>query len=329
MARQSGLGRGLGSLIPGADEQLPAVPGSAQLVEVPIAAIRPNPFQPRDAFDDEALDALTASIRELGVLQPILVRAVGEREYELVAGERRWRAARRAGLSTVPAIVRRVDDKTSLEQALVENLQRQDLNPLEEAAALQQLIDDFQLTHDEVAKRVGKSRASVTNALRLLGLSPNLQRLVRDGRLTAGHARALLGTSDRSYQEALAKRAITEDLSVRAVEEAVRARQPGGRPTPAPTGGTNKGADRPAGLVELELLLAEHLQTKVAIDLGSGGSGRVTIHIADLPDLERVFRLMTSGGEFEPEADVEMELNGEPTSEEDASASVAEVAALG
>ncbi len=309
MARQSGLGRGLGSLIPAADDQLPAMPGAAQLVEVPIAAIRPNPHQPRDHFDDEALQSLADSIRELGVLQPVLVRAVGDREYELIAGERRWRAARRAGLTTIPAVVRRVEDRASLEQALVENIQRQDLNPLEEAAALQQLIDDFNLTHDEVAKRVGKSRAAVTNALRLLGLSPNLQRLVREGRLTAGHARALLGTADKSYQESLAKRVVTEDLTVRAVEEAVRAREPGMRgPTSSAAKPTRQSADRPAGLVELELLLAEHLQTKVAIDLGSAGSGRVTIHIADLQDLERVFRLMTANGEGEPPLDESVEL---------------------
>lgn len=287
-------------MIPAADDQMPAMPGAAQLVEVPIAAIRPNPHQPRDHFDDEALQSLADSIRELGVLQPVLVRAVGDREYELIAGERRWRAARRAGLSTIPAVVRRVEDRASLEQALVENIQRQDLNPLEEAAALQQLIDDFNLTHDEVAKRVGKSRATVTNALRLLGLSPNLQRLVREGRLTAGHARALLGTADKSYQESLAKRVVTEDLTVRAVEEAVRAREPGLRAGTAPgTKPTRQSVDRPAGLVELELLLAEHLQTKVAIDLGSAGSGRVTIQIADLQDLERVFRLMTANGDGE------------------------------
>lgn len=304
MARQSGLGRGLGSLIPAADDQMPAMPGAAQLVEVPIAAIRPNPHQPRDHFDDEALQSLADSIRELGVLQPVLVRAVGDREYELVAGERRWRAARRAGLITIPAIVRRVEDRASLEQALVENIQRQDLNPLEEAAALQQLIDDFSLTHDQVAKRVGKSRAAVTNALRLLGLSPNLQRLVREGRLTAGHARALLGTADKSYQEALAKRIVTEDLTVRAVEEAVRAREPGLRAGSEPVAQrARQSADRPVGLVELELLLAEHLQTKVAIDLGSAGSGRVTIQIADLQDLERVFRLITANGDGESPLD--------------------------
>jgi ParB family chromosome partitioning protein len=262
------------------------------LVELPIASIRPNPLQPRDHFDDAALESLAASIRELGVLQPVLVRPVAEREYELVAGERRWRAARRAGLATIPAVVRRVDDRLSLEQALVENLQRQDLNPLEEAAALQQLIDDFGLTHDDVAKRVSKSRAAVTNSLRLLTLSPNLQRLVREGRLAAGHARALLGTSDKSYQESLARRAVTEELSVRAVEEAVRARQ---EVTRSPKQRTPSRADRPAGLVELEVLLAEHLQTGVRIELSTAGAGRVVIKVADLADLERVFDRMTAG----------------------------------
>lgn len=298
MARPSGLGRGLGSLIPGADDAMPSVPDGATLMDIPIASIRPNPHQPRDQFDDAALESLTASIRELGVLQPVLVRAVSDRDYELIAGERRWRAARRAGLATVPAVVRRVEDRGSLEQALVENLQREDLNPLEEAAALQHLVDDFGLTHEDVARRIGRSRAAVTNALRLLGLSPNIQRMVRDGRLSASHARALLGTSDKHYQEALARRIAAEELSVRAVEEAVRARQD---VTPARTSkSAATSAPRPAGLVELELLLAEHLQTKVAIDLTAAGAGRVVIHVADLQDLERVFRVMTTGLDVAP-----------------------------
>ncbi|MEY2588992.1 MAG: ParB family transcriptional regulator, chromosome partitioning protein, partial [Acidimicrobiaceae bacterium] len=203
MARRSGLGRGLGALIPaevsGVDQ------AETALLEVPVSQITTNPNQPRRSFDEEALASLTASVRELGVLQPLLVRPGGDDRYELIAGERRWRAAKRAGLPSVPVIVRTVDDTTSLEQALVENLHRQDLNALEEAAAYQQLIEDFHLTHDQVAAKVGKSRAAVSNTLRLFQLPPAIQKLVADGQLSAGHARALLGTPDRAYQEQLAR----------------------------------------------------------------------------------------------------------------------------
>jgi len=192
-------------------------------MDIPVSAIHPNPLQPRENFDEETLGSLTASIREVGVLQPILVRR-DEDSYELVAGERRWRAAKRAGLVTIPALVRTADDVASMTQALVENLHREDLNPMEEAAAYQQLIEDFGLTHEEVAARVGRTRASVSNTLRLFQLPPGLQRLVIDGQLSAGHARALLGTPDRSFQEQLARRAVAEGLSVRAVEEAIRQR---------------------------------------------------------------------------------------------------------
>ncbi|MBV8692338.1 MAG: ParB/RepB/Spo0J family partition protein, partial [Actinobacteria bacterium] len=227
MGRRSGLGRGLGALIP---TEVVQEAGSA-LLELPVSAIRPNNFQPRSHFDEDALASLTASVRELGVLQPILVRQNDDGAYELIAGERRWRAAKRAGLQTVPALVRSATDADSLEQALVENLHRQDLNPLEEAAAYQQLIEDFRLTHDELATRVGKSRAAISNTLRLFQLPPGIQRLVAEGQLSAGHARALLGTPDRAYQEALARRAVGEGLSVRAVEDAIKAR---GEQAPAP-----------------------------------------------------------------------------------------------
>ena len=221
MARRSGLGKGLGALIP--SEVVEADDGI--LREVPIGSITPNAFQPREHFDEEALSSLAASIREIGVLQPILVRPSGDEDgtYELIAGERRWRAARRAGLSTIPVLIRAsTDDKGSLEQALVENLHRADLNALEEAAAYQQLIDDFDLTHEEVATRVGKSRASVTNTLRLLQLPSGVQRALQEGQISAGHARALLGTPDRSLQEELAVLVVAEGLSVRATEELVR-----------------------------------------------------------------------------------------------------------
>src|SRR5690242_12590753 len=220
-SRRSGLGRGLGALIPGGAVSEAA--GSA-LVEVPVASVIPNRFQPRERFDEEALTALTASIREMGVLQPILVRPTADGTYELIAGERRWRAAKRAGLQLIPAILREVEDSRSLEQALVENLHRQDLNPLEEAAAYQQLIEDFGLTQESVAQRVGRSRSAVANTLRLFQLPPPIQRMVVEGRLSAGHARSLLATPDRALQEELADEAIAEDLSVRELEARVRDR---------------------------------------------------------------------------------------------------------
>ena len=196
---------------------------------LPVGSIVPNPHQPRVHFDEETLAELAASIREIGVLQPVLVRATGENTYELIAGERRWRAARRAGLAVIPAIVRVTDDLGSVEQALVENLHRQDLTPLEEAAAYQQLIEDFSLTHEQVASRVGKSRSSITNTLRLMSLPAAIQALLADGRLSAGHAKALLGTPDRAFQEQLARRAAAESWSVRMLEDAVKQR--GGTPS--------------------------------------------------------------------------------------------------
>lgn len=293
MARQAGLGRGLGALIPPELEQ--ADQGEAVLVQLPIAAIVTNRHQPRKAFDEEALAQLTASVRELGVLQPLLVRPLGDQRYELVAGERRWRAAKRAGLPAVPAIVRSVDDTTSLEHALVENLHRQDLNPLEEAAAYQQLIEDFHLTHEQVATRVGKSRAAVTNSLRLFQLPPAIQRLVADRQLTAGHARALLGTPDRAFQEHLAGRAVSEGLSVRDVEDAVRARSGGdsAEPSTAPSAAARPARLRAPGLLELEELLSLYLETNVQVTMGSR-KGRVVIEFADLEDLERIYRGIAS-----------------------------------
>jgi len=265
--------------------------GSA-LIEVPLSRIIPNSFQPRKHFDEERLASLTASVRELGVLQPVLVRPAQDDRYELVAGERRWRAAKRAGLQTIPALVRDVADDASLEQALVENLHRQDLNPLEEGAAYQQLIEDFHLTHDEVATRVGKSRAAVSNTLRLFQLPPTIQRLVAEGQLAEGHARALLGTPDRAFQEALARRTVSEGLTVRAVEEAVRARNDLGRGTGGGAGAAGPRRLRPPGLHELEELLSSHLETRVKVDMGAK-KGRVLVEFASLEDLERIYRAMT------------------------------------
>jgi len=291
VARRSGLGRGLGALIP--SEVASAEEGPLTYTELPLTVITTNPHQPRKVFDEEALASLTASVRELGVLQPILVRPLPDDKYELVAGERRWRAAKRAGLPSVPAIIRDVDDTTSLEHALVENLHRQDLNPLEEAAAYQQLIEDFHLTHDQVAARVGKSRAAVSNTLRLFQLPPAIQKLVAENQLSAGHARALLGTPDRAYQEQLARRAVAENLSVRDVEESVRARTEL-EESPAP-GASASGSGptvrklRAPGLLELEELFSQYLDTKVQVTMGPR-RGKVVIDFADLEDLERIYR---------------------------------------
>ena len=302
MARRSGLGRGLGALIP---TDITGETGSA-LREVPVGSIVPNPHQPRSYFDEEALASLTASVAELGVLQPILVRELADEHFELIAGERRWRAAKRAGLSTVPVVVRPVDEVLSLEQALVENLHREDLNPLEEAAAYQQLMEDFELTQEQVAQKVGKSRSSVANTLRLFQLPPSIQRLVADNQLAAGHAKALLGTPDRHFQEELAKRIVADGLSVREAEEAVRLHgqpEPGDEEAaPAPTiapPAVGEPAEprrlRAPGLLELEELLAEHLATRVNVSMASGGGrGKIVVDFSGLEDLERIYRAMTA-----------------------------------
>lgn len=291
MARRSGLGKGLGSLIPPSTEGLDEEGG--QLRELPIATIVANTYQPRDHFDEEALVSLSASIRSVGVLQPILVRQTGEDSFELIAGERRWRAAKRAGLQTIPAIVRPVADGDSLEQALVENLHREDLSPLEEAAAYQRLMEEFSMTQDQVATRVGRSRSSVANTLRLLQLPASIQRLLRDGRLTAGHARALLGTPDRSFQESLAKAVVNERLSVRDVEERVRehgeSSTDGGSGEPRPVATVKAAAD-----LEAEGLLAEHLDTRVSVSSGRS-KGRIVIEYSNFDDLARIVTTIVDG----------------------------------
>jgi ParB family transcriptional regulator, chromosome partitioning protein len=292
VARPGGLGRGLGALIPTGT----VAEQAGGLAELPTAEIRPNPQQPREHFDEEALAALADSIREVGILQPVLVRAGEDGGYELIAGERRWRAARRAGLQTIPAMVRVADDAAMLQHAIVENIQREELNPLEEAAAYQQLIEDFSLTHDDVATRVGKSRATITNTLRLLQLPPSIQRCLKDGTIRMGHAHALLGTPDRGFQEELAKRVVAEDLSVRQVEDAIRNRQ---EPAPPPNEVAAAASDpggrlRPPGLLELEELLGDYLETRVKITMGAR-HGRVQIEFANLEDLERIYRAMSQG----------------------------------
>lgn len=304
MAERRKLGRGLSTLIPSGlppETQTPrptaspapapvaSLPDSA-LRDVPIDSIVANPHQPRVHFDDDSLSELSKSIKEIGVLQPLLVRESAPGAYVLIAGERRWRAARKANLKTVPVVVREITEIESVEQALVENLHRQDLTALEEASAYQQLVEDFSLTHDQVAKRVGKSRAAVSNALRLLTLPAAVQGFLADGRLSAGHARALLGSPSNEVMERLAATAVKEGWSVRAVETAVKegiAEKPGHKKP------TDQGL-KPAGLLELESLLAEHLDTKVAVSM-SGKRGRISIDFADLVDLERIYRVMTEG----------------------------------
>ncbi len=298
MARRSGLGRGLGALIPTET----VAERSSALVELPLGSIRPNVLQPRGHFDEDALASLTASIRELGVLQPVLVRPLEGGDpsgatHELIAGERRWRAAKRVGLQTIPALVKTASNVDSLEQALVENLHRQDLNAIEEAAAYQQLIEDFKLTHDQVATRVGKSRAAVTNTLRLFQLPPGIQRLVADNQLSAGHARALLGTPDRSFQEALSRRVLTDGLSVRAVEDAVKDHLAHADDGPTEPESSPRRL-RPPGLLELEELLAGHLDTRVKVEMGK--RGRIVIEFGDLEDLERIYRVMTEPSDSRP-----------------------------
>ena len=318
MARRSGLGKGLSALIPSE-----AVGETDSLLRVvPISHIRPNVFQPRSHFDEESMAALAASIKAVGLLQPVLVRELHDEAetYELIAGERRWRAARRAGLQTIPVLVQVADDVASLEQALVENLHRVDLNALEEAAAYQQLIDEFGLTHEQVATRMGKGRATITNTLRLLQLPAGAQRALAERTISAGHARALLGTPDRALQEKLVDRIVDEGLTVRAVEELVR---DGGAelrvvppapdepavstPEPGTTSGTTSGSTDTAtrrppprklpepGVLELEELLSTHLNTRVKVDI-QNRRGRLVVEFATLEDLERIYRAMMGDG---------------------------------
>ena len=289
MARRGGLGKGLGALIPTVTTD-----SSGGMREIPITSIKPNKYQPRSHFDEEDLSALVGSIREVGVLQPVLVRPEGD-GYELIAGERRWRAAKRVGLQTIPALIRVADDAAALEQALVENLHRANLNPLEEAAAYQQLIEDFGLTHEEVAGRVGKGRATVSNTLRLMHLPPTVQRALRDGQLSMGHARALLGTPDRAFQEKLAREVVSDGLSVRAVEDAVRLHGLSDEGAQAGLETPEKEPRSPRlrapGLLELEELLGERLATGVHVSMGAK-RGRVVVDFSGLDDLERIYRII-------------------------------------
>ena len=267
------------------------VPG-LRFAELPVGQVRPNPRQPRQVFDEEALAELVHSVREVGVLQPVVVRPAGTDEagqprYELVMGERRWRAVQEAGLETIPAIVRDTVDDDLLRDALLENLHRAELNPLEEAAAYQQLLDDFGCTHEELAGRIGRSRPQISNTLRLLKLPPAVQRRVAAGVLSAGHARALLGLEDVDSMERLAGRIVSEGLSVRAVEEIVALGDGPAKPVrrkPRPGGHTGE-------LNELATRLGDRLDTRVTVALGRT-KGRLSIDFASVEDLNRIITLM-------------------------------------
>lgn len=293
--QRRGLGRGLAALIP-------QEPGTGNTyAEIPLSAIAPNPRQPRGVFDEDELEGLATSIRDLGLLQPLVVRRVSEDRFELIAGERRLRASRIAGLTTVPAIIRDTDDTDLLKEALVENIHRVQLNPLEEAAAYQQLLEDFGVTQEELARSLGKSRPTVTNGLRLLTLPPAVQRKVAAGVLSAGHAKAVLALPDKRAQEALADRIVAEGLSVRATEEVVRLRVLDDEPSASDgsgeaTGGTRSVRQRvtaPA-LVDLQDDLSDALQARVRISMGSR-KGKLTIEFGSIDDLERVVGVIASG----------------------------------
>jgi ParB family transcriptional regulator, chromosome partitioning protein len=266
-------------------EDLQPVTG-ARFAEIPVEHIHPNARQPREAYDEEAMAELVHSVKEIGLLQPIVVRPVEGDRFELVMGERRWRATKEAGLDTIPAIVRETEDDAMLRDALLENLHRSQLNPLEEAAAYQQLLDDFECTHDDLASRIGRSRPQISNTLRLLKLSPAVQRRVAAGVLSAGHARALLGVESPEAQDRLAGRVVAEGISVRGLEELVavgegeqeKAKPRRSRPT-AP------------GLEDLAARLTDRLDTRVKVELGKR-KGRITVEFASLPDLERIIGLI-------------------------------------
>ncbi|MBS44533.1 MAG: chromosome partitioning protein ParB [Nocardioides sp.] len=315
--QRRGLGRGLGSLIPTAPpEEASAAPGpgedttaessaptttssaptapgqpdlapvaGAYFAEIPLDDVRPNPKQPRQVFDEEAMAELVHSLREIGVLQPIVVRrapADAGVPFELIMGERRWRAARQAGLTAVPAIVRQTEDDDLLRDALLENLHRAQLNPLEEASAYGQLLEEFGCTHEELAARIGRSRPQISNTLRLLRLSPAVQRRVAAGVLSAGHARALLGVEDPDLQDRLAQRVVAEGISVRGLEEIVAVGDTGGAPR-------KQARRKPVapGLEDLGERLADRLETRVKVDLGKH-KGKITVEFASLDDLQRI-----------------------------------------
>jgi ParB family transcriptional regulator, chromosome partitioning protein len=259
----------------------------AYFAEIDVAAITPNPRQPRQIFDEEAMAELVHSVREVGLLQPVVVRPTGDASYELIMGERRWRAVQEAGLPTVPAIVRETGDDVMLRDALLENLHRAQLNPLEEAAAYRQLLDDFGCTHEELAARIGRSRPQISNTLRLLNLSPPVQRRVAAGILSAGHARTLLGVEDEAAQDRLAGRVVAEGISVRGLEELVAVGDLGEEKVATP----RRAKSTAPAVVDLADRLSDLYDTRVKVDLGRT-KGRITIEFASLPDLERIVATM-------------------------------------
>jgi len=276
----------LSALIPGAVEE------GAGLLEIPVGAIGPNPRQPRTMFQDESLEALAVSIREVGVLQPIVVRR-GETGFELIAGERRLRAAKAAGLATIPAVVRESDDTESLREALIENIHREDLNPIELAEAFRELLEELELKQETLAERLGVSRSHVANTIRLLGLPADVQQLLAQRRIQAGHGRALLALGDGEAQRSLALRAAAEDLSVREVEEVVRrfVDQPPAEAAPA----RSTPRDDAISLAEVEEILSEQLATRVSIQMGRK-RGRIVIEFGSADDLERIVSEIIGSG---------------------------------
>jgi ParB family chromosome partitioning protein len=321
--RRGGLGRGLAALIPTGPATGGPLPAPADAAadkksaedkgwfaangqakthggevagavyrEIPVGSIKPNPKQPRQVFDEDALAELEHSIREFGLMQPIVVRELGNDEYELVMGERRLRASQQAELEAIPAIVRQTADESMLRDALLENIHRVQLNPLEEAAAYQQLLDEFAVTHEELASRIGRSRPVITNTIRLLKLPLPVQRRVAAGVLSAGHARALLSLEDAESQEELAARIVAEGMSVRATEEAVtlkKSEKPA-KPKPAP----RKPIQAP-GLQELANRLSDRFDTRVKVDLGRR-KGRITLEFGSVDDLERIVAIIDANG---------------------------------
>jgi ParB family transcriptional regulator, chromosome partitioning protein len=277
----------------GGGVETPAPPMGAHFAEIPLDDITPNPRQPREVFDEDALQELVTSIQEVGLLQPVVVRQLGPARYELIMGERRWRACREAGLEAIPAIVRATDDEKLLLDALLENLHRAQLNPLEEAAAYDQLLKDFNCTHDQLADRIGRSRPQVSNTLRLLKLSPAVQRRVAAGVLSAGHARALLSVEDSEEQDRLAHRIVAEGLSVRAVEEIVTLM--GSRPQSTQRSkGPRAGARVSPALTDLATRLSDRFETRVKVDLGQK-KGKITVEFASMEDLERILGTLAPG----------------------------------
>jgi ParB family chromosome partitioning protein len=288
LTRRSGLGRGLDALLP-PEEARPDAGGPP--ARVAIEDIDPHPRQPRRSFDDEALDELAASIATLGILQPLVVRPVSGGRWQLIAGERRLRAARSIGMKDIPVVVVDTDDTGALERALVENIHRADLNPLEEASALAQLLEDGGLTHEELSNRLGRSRAAITNALRLLDLSLPLKQMLAEGRLAAGHARALLPLNGSPFQERLARRVSDEGISVRDAEDLVRRYLAMSAPETATRPGGKSPASRPAQVSDAQRRLGAHLQTRVRIDMGTR-KGKIVVEFVSLEDLDRVVAAM-------------------------------------